>query len=315
MAEINDLSVTDASNVGRWPENMPFGDVNNAGRADEGLLARWYKDTDSSITASGSSNAFTITSNRTIAAYFNNLVMAFTANHSITGATTLNMNGIGAKSVKRFNGEALASGDIITGQPIIVVYKSGSDQWFMMTALAALTDNTFVDLSENAAPGTPAADTARLYAVDGSGSVSYVAYRDAAGNDVVLRPATQAEQESATNIGFVNPAFQHFHPGHPKFFAMATVSGGTPTLQTSYNTTSITDAGTGLLTVTIATDFSSANWCAAVSVEDAADRIHVAIVPAGIAAGTIQLQSRDNSSDGLSLDPTSWHVSGLGDQA
>ena len=109
MAEINDLSVTDASNTGRWPENMPFGDVNDAGRADEGLLARWYKDTDSSITASGSSNAFTITSNRTIAAYFNNLVMAFTANHSITGATTLNMNGIGAKSVKRFNGEALAS--------------------------------------------------------------------------------------------------------------------------------------------------------------------------------------------------------------
>ena len=105
MAEINDLSVTDASNTGRWPENMPFGDVNNAGRADEGLLARWYKDTDSSITASGSSNAFTITCNSTIAAYFNNLVMAFTANHSITGATTLNMNGIGAKTVKRFNGD------------------------------------------------------------------------------------------------------------------------------------------------------------------------------------------------------------------
>src|SRR5262247_1645915 len=129
MAEIQDLNVVDASNTGRWPENMAFSLVNDAGRADEGLLARWYKDTNASVTASGSSNAFAITSNRTIAALIDGLVMAFTATHSITGATTVNLNGIGAKSLKRFNGSELASGDIISGQPVVAFYKLSADTW------------------------------------------------------------------------------------------------------------------------------------------------------------------------------------------
>ena len=39
-----------------------------------------------------------------------------------------------------------------------------------------------------------------------------------------------------------------------------TYSGGTPTLADSHNVTSITDAGTGNLTVTVATDFANANY-------------------------------------------------------
>ena len=139
MAEIQDLLATDASNIARWPENMPFSGVNDAGRADEGILARWYKDSDGSITASGSSNAFSITSNRTIAAYFNNLVMLFTANFSITGAATLNLNGLGAKAIKRPNGDALLTGDIVSSQPVHVIYKSGTDQWYLLAAVYATT--------------------------------------------------------------------------------------------------------------------------------------------------------------------------------
>jgi hypothetical protein len=45
----------------------------------------------------------------------------------------------------------------------------------------------------------------------------------------------------------VTPGRQHFHPAHPKFWAMATVSGGTPTLQTSHNVTGITDLAAGNL--------------------------------------------------------------------
>ncbi len=55
MAEVWDLDVTDANNIGRWPENMQFRNVNNAGRADEGILARWFRDTNASLTASGTS--------------------------------------------------------------------------------------------------------------------------------------------------------------------------------------------------------------------------------------------------------------------
>src|SRR3990167_4959415 len=80
--------------------------------------------------------------------------------------------------------------------------------------------------------------------------------------------ATQANMETGTATDLlVSPGRQAFHPGHPKCWAMVTVSGGTPTLQTSFNIASITDTATGRLTVTIATDFSSANCCCNVSTE------------------------------------------------
>lgn len=190
MAEITDLDPTDANNTGRWPENMAFSAVNNAGRADEGLLARWFRDTSGSLTASGSGNAFAVTSNRTIASLVNNTLMGFTANHSITGASTLNLNGLGAVPIKRFNGADLASGDIISGQPILVLYKSSPNVWFMMTAPAALIASMFADFSENV-PANPAADVARLYALDVGGS-TLLAYRDSAGLQRILRAPAEA---------------------------------------------------------------------------------------------------------------------------
>ena len=43
-AEINDLSTTDGSNTGRFPENMNPSAVNDGARALEGMLARGLKD-------------------------------------------------------------------------------------------------------------------------------------------------------------------------------------------------------------------------------------------------------------------------------
>lgn len=261
MAEIQDLSGTDASNTGRWPENMTFSSVNDAGRADEGLLARWYKDTDFSITAGGSSNAFTVTTNRTIAALFNNMTLAFTANHSITGTATLNVNGLGAKTIKRFNGDPLASGDIISGQPVIVVYKSASTEFFMLSALAALTDNTFVDMSENASPGTPAADTARLHAKDDSGGTTRVYYIDAAGTTrLLLTGASSADMEAQLANRGVTPDVQHRHPGHPKAGGLFDGTGTPAFASGDYGMGAITDNGTGDYTLAYDTAFSSTSY-------------------------------------------------------
>src|SRR5687767_13807273 len=123
MGDVHTWSVTDASNIDLYPEHMTFGAVNDGGRAVQGAVARWFKDTNGSIDASGSSNAFSITSNRTITALADDLVMSFTANDTINGAATLNLNTLGAKDIKRFNGNALASGDIISGQMVLVVSK------------------------------------------------------------------------------------------------------------------------------------------------------------------------------------------------
>jgi hypothetical protein len=133
MPEMTDLEVVDASNTTRWPEGMLGGQINNAARALEGILARWYSDTDGSIASTGSANAYAITSTRTIAALVDNTVMAFTANFANTGAATLALNGLTEKNIKRPNGDALVSGDIASGQVVIVIYKSSPDEWRMLS--------------------------------------------------------------------------------------------------------------------------------------------------------------------------------------
>jgi hypothetical protein len=132
--------------------------------------------------------------------------------------------------------------------------------------------------------------------------------------------ATQAEMEAGTSIGvIVTPGRQHFHPGHPKTWAKFGVTGN---LLGSYNVTSVSDDGTGLATVTIATDFSDANWVCQVTTERASTALTVAnardqaIRSGGQAAGTVTVEcwNHDASTPALA-DPSAWHVFGLGDQA
>lgn len=88
-----------------------------------------------------------------------------------------------------------------------------------------------------------------------AGSLKDRARRSSA--EIINRAATQAEQETGTAVDkIVTPGRQQYHPSACKCWGQASYSGGVPTLDVSYNMTSITDAGTGNLDVTIATDFS-----------------------------------------------------------
>lgn len=128
--------------------------------------------------------------------------------------------------------------------------------------------------------------------------------------------ASQAEMEagSSTSVGST-PGRQQYHPGHPK--AWAHVHGGaSPSLAASYNVTSITDSGVGDLTITIATDFSSANWSALCTT--GADPGVAAPTFCGIdyndnqAAGSVNFECHKDG--GTAKDPQSWNFVGLGDQ-
>jgi hypothetical protein len=137
VPEISDLDIVDANNTARFPEGMQGSAINNGARALEGLLARWYEDTDGSIASGGSSNAYTLTSKRTISGLVDATIMAFTANHTNTGASTLALNGLTAKAIRRPNGDALVAGDIVSGQVCIVIYKSSPDQWRLLSGPGA----------------------------------------------------------------------------------------------------------------------------------------------------------------------------------
>lgn len=129
MAELDDLSITDASNTARFPENMQFRNVNDGARALEGMLAREYRDRNMSLAASGSSNAFSVTPNRALTGLSDGLLIGFTANHPITGAATINVGGLGIRPIVSSNGSALVAGDIVSGQKLQIVYRAASNDW------------------------------------------------------------------------------------------------------------------------------------------------------------------------------------------
>lgn len=125
--------------------------------------------------------------------------------------------------------------------------------------------------------------------------------------------ANQAAMEALTTGRAVTADVQHFHPGHPKFWALVTVTTGTPALTTSYNVTSITDTATGRLTITIANDFSSSNWCCQATAENSAAGKIATVLSASRAAGSVEVQSWTSADSPTLSDPDAWHVMGLGD--
>lgn len=136
MAEINDFNVTDDFNTARWPESMYPATVNDSGRADEGILARWHKDTNGSLVSTGTANAYVVTTNRTLGALYDGFRVAWEAHVANTGATTVNVSTTGAKALRKHHDQALVSGDIEAGQKIDMIYDADGDIYQMLSHVA-----------------------------------------------------------------------------------------------------------------------------------------------------------------------------------
>ncbi len=138
MSEIQSWSATAASNNSAspdgWPESMAPSGINNSARENMAALARWYKDSNGSLTSGGSSNAYTLTPNRTLAAYGAGVDFVFAANHANTSTATLNVSSLGVKDLRDRDGAALASGDIESGAILHAVYDN-SNGYFRVTNL------------------------------------------------------------------------------------------------------------------------------------------------------------------------------------
>jgi hypothetical protein len=97
-----------------------------------------------------------------------------------------------------------------------------------------------------------------------------------------------------------------------KGWASVTYSGGTPTLNDSFNVSGITDTGTGQLTVTWDTDFASANYAVVATVLNSDQSPNIWAKIGAIAAGSCRIDC--NGSDGNLYDPEGIYVIAIGDQ-
>lgn len=154
------------------------------------------------------------------------------------------------------------------------------------------------------------ADEDIVYTCTGSNTwMSLAASTSAAG---IVEKATSAEIMAETADRYADAADIKHHPGVAKFWAKVGVSAGTPSIAASYNVTSITDVGVGDLTVTIANDFSSANWCCQLAVNYNVTSSTIGAHVYSQAAGTVSVRFRSGNDGGANVDPDAWYIAGYG---
>lgn len=189
----------------------------------------------------------------------------------------------------------VARGDLVVGQDVAATWKrlalgasarvlrsDGTDAVWAQVVLTTDVTGT-LPIANGGTGGTTAAaartnlgaavDSASYITVNAEASLSGESTLNA-GDGISLtavvgavtvnaKIATQAEQETATSvITLVSPGRQQYHPSAAKAWVVWTTSGGTVTTQASYGVSSITDNGTGDLTVNFTTAFSTANYAA-----------------------------------------------------
>lgn len=133
---------TTASSNGSADSNINFAEgqlaptVNNSARALMAAVKAFVNGIGGAVTYGGSANAYTITNDTVGAwsAYTAPSIIALKANHTCSGAATVNVDGLGAKSIVTPDGGAMTSGDIVSGGIYILVYDGTNMQ--VVTTLA-----------------------------------------------------------------------------------------------------------------------------------------------------------------------------------
>ena len=143
MSSIFDWSLTAANNANadssvNWQEGQLPSTVNDSARAMMTRVAQLLKDIGGTVTAGGTANAITVTSNSPIASYATGQIIGFKAAATNSAATTLNVNGIGAKAIRKNTqtvDAALSGGEIISGGIYTCVYdtalNAGAGGWLL----------------------------------------------------------------------------------------------------------------------------------------------------------------------------------------
>src|SRR5210317_583937 len=153
MADLNDWNVTAANNNSAppngWPENtMQYSEVNDTGREGMAVVKRFFADINESLTTTGAANAYLLTLNAAYAAYFAGMTFTAKFHADNTGATTINVNTLGVKSVVNPDGGALNAGQIKNGGVYRLTYDGTNFQIVGGGAYGALAQKDTINNSD-----------------------------------------------------------------------------------------------------------------------------------------------------------------------
>jgi hypothetical protein len=142
--------------------NIPFGGFKITGAAvgtsasDYATVSQVQGRTIAYAVDSSGTDSYAITLSPAVSAYAAGQQYVFLVGTTNTGASSLNVSGLGARTIKKWGSSNLSDGDLVVGQLAFVVYD-GSDFQLLSTTFGAIDQSG-----------------AAIYAADGGGTDAYV---------------------------------------------------------------------------------------------------------------------------------------------
>jgi hypothetical protein len=122
-----------------WPEGMSYSAVNDCAREMMTALKRDWNRAHATVASGGTAAALTLTYTTAPPAYVQGMQFSFRVTTTNTAAPTLNVNGLGAKSIMGTNVSglvALSAGDLVANTVALVQYDSVADAMLLLTPVA-----------------------------------------------------------------------------------------------------------------------------------------------------------------------------------
>jgi len=122
-----------ADSTVNWAEGQAPSSVNDSARAMMASTAAFRDDISGAIVTGGTSSAYTVTSYQVFdtLAHLNGKVIAFTPHTSNAEAPTLNVDGLGAKAIRRAADLGIYAGTLVAGTPYAVTYNSSDGVFYL----------------------------------------------------------------------------------------------------------------------------------------------------------------------------------------
>lgn len=155
------ISPVDASNASgtcpSWSGSAAPSTIDDSGRCLQGAIAREWQNRSFAVTSTGSADAYVVAYTQAPAAYRTGQVYSFITNFTVAGTATVNINSLGAKTIKKDVAgvlTALSSGDMSSGQFVMLAYNATDMIWVNWqgsgTVAASTTASGIVELATTA---------------------------------------------------------------------------------------------------------------------------------------------------------------------
>ena len=135
-----------------WTEGQAPGTVNDSARAMMAAIAKYRDDLSGKLDTSGTSTAYTLTSNQTFTSLSDGIQIAFRLDEANGASPTLNVDSLGAKPLRLVSGTDLVSAELAAGAIYTATYDAGGDEWLLSGPTSGIPTGTVADFAGTAAP-------------------------------------------------------------------------------------------------------------------------------------------------------------------